>query len=324
MTIKAYITGVCGFAGSWLAEELLAHGYAVAGAALPEESDDNLAGVGKSVRVDRFDIADADACREALSRAKPDVLFHLAALSSVGQSFSQGESTFRVNVIGSYNVFQAARDSRRLKKLVFISSADVYGPVRPAELPLKPDRLLNPVSPYAQSKAAAEYLARLYFDQYDLPLVIARSFNHSGPRQNPNFVIPALCIKIVEAELSDGRKAVTVGNLSARRDISDVRDIVRGYRLLAEKGTCGKTYHLCTGKAYRIGDLLNKLIALSDTPIKVARDKALFRKTDIPILRGSFPATRRDVGWKPDIAIAATLKDTLAYWREKLMQGSGP
>jgi len=324
VTIKAYITGVCGFAGSWLAEELLAHGYAVAGAALPEESDDNLAGVGKSVRVDRFDIADADACREALNRAKPDVLFHLAALSSVGQSFSQGESTFRVNVIGSYNVFQAARDSRRLTKLVFVSSADVYGPVRPAELPLKPDRLLNPVSPYAQSKAAAEYLARLYFDQYDLPLVIARSFNHSGPRQNPNFVIPALCQKIVEAELSDGRKTVTVGNLSARRDISDVRDIVRGYRLLAEKGTCGKTYHLCTGKAYRIGDLLNKLIALSDTPIKVARDKALFRKTDIPILRGSFLATRRDVGWKPDIAIAATLKDTLAYWREKLMQGSGP
>jgi GDP-4-dehydro-6-deoxy-D-mannose reductase len=181
---------------------------------------------------------------------------------------------------------------------------------------------MNPVSPYARSKAAAEFLSRTYMEQYQLPVTIVRSFNHSGPRQNPCFVIPAFCRKIVEAERSPRKGIIGVGNLSARRDFSDVRDIVRGYRLLAEKGGDGKAYHLCSGKAYRIGDLLNRLIKLSDTQIKIRRDSALFRKTDIPVLRGSYHSTRVDTGWKPEIEIASTLADTLQYWRERLKRGS--
>ncbi len=314
--IKAYITGICGFAGSWLAEELLACGYRVRGAALPGESDANLAHLGRKVAVDRFDITDPEACRRFVVKARPDYLFHLAAFSSVGRSFAQGGLTFRVNVFGTYHILEAVRGRKWLKKMVLVSSSDVYGPVGKKDLPLKPNHPLNPVSPYAQAKVAAEYLARTYADQYDVPVVTARSFNHSGPRQNPDFVIPAFCRKIVEAERF-GKKTIATGNLSARRDISDVRDIVRGYRMLAEKGAAGKVYHLCRGRAYRIGDLLKRLIGLSDIHIEVTRDPALYRKTDIPALQGSFHATRKEIGWKPTIDIGKTLSDTLRYWRER-------
>jgi GDP-4-dehydro-6-deoxy-D-mannose reductase len=290
----------------------------VRGAALPDEPDDNIAHIGKKVIIDRFDITEADACRKILMRARPDYLFHLAAVSSVGQSFSMGDRTFRVNVYGTHNILEAIRRWRNLRRILIVSSSDVYGPVGKDDLPLRPTRLLNPVSPYAQSKAAAEYLARTYIDQYQLPVIVVRAFNHSGPRQNSNFVIPAFCRKIVEAERSRRKYTIGVGNLSARRDISDVRDIVRGYRLVAEKGAVGNTYHLCSGKAYRIGELLNRLIALSDTPIKVTRDSGLIRKTDIPALRGSYHSTRRDTGWRPQMTIATTLADTMQYWREHL------
>ena len=236
-------------------------------------------------------------------------------MSSVGQSFSLGSETFRVNVTGTHNVFEAAAGKSWLKKLVFISSSDVYGPVEQKALPLRPDHRVNPVSPYAQSKVAAEYLARMYCDQYRVPLVIVRPFNHTGPRQNENFVIPAFCRKIIAAEQGRGKKVVKVGNLNVWRDISDVRDIVRGYRLIAEKGTSGETYHLCSGKAYKIGDLLNKLISFSDIGIKAQKDTGLFRNTDIPVLRGSFYKTTKQIGWKPEISIVTTLTDTLEFWR---------
>jgi len=288
---------------------------------MPGESDANIAHLGKKIVVDRFDITDGDACRQVLTRARPDYLFHLAALSSVGLSFSMGDHTFRVNVFGTHNILEAVR-RRRLRKILIVSSSDVYGRVGKNDLPLKPTHHLNPVSPYAQSKAAAEYLALIYGEQYRLPVTIVRAFNHSGPRQNPDFVIPAFCKKIIEAERSLRKPTIGVGNLSARRDISDVRDIVRGYRLLAETGTVGKTYHLCSGKAYRIGDLLKRLIRRSDKLIKVSRDPRLFRRTDIPILRGSYHTARSDTGWRPEISITTTLEDTLQYWREHLTQGS--
>jgi GDP-4-dehydro-6-deoxy-D-mannose reductase len=281
---------------------------------LPDESPANLAHVIKKVTIDRFDITDADACRHFLIKARPEVLFHLAAISSVGQSFAAGELTFRVNVIGSYNVYEAVRGRKWLKKVVFASSSDVYGPVKPNELPLKPDHPFNPVSPYAQTKAAGEYLGRMYVEQYDLPLVTARSFNHTGPRQSPYFVIPSFCRKIVAAEQSGGRIPILVGNLDARRDISDVRDVVRGYRLLAEKGSVGEVYHFCSGRAYRIGDLLNKLIGLTDISVKVRRDRKLIRAAEVPVLLGSFAKTRRDIGWRPMIGVDTTLQDVFDFW----------
>lgn len=315
--IKAYITGICGFAGSWLAEELIARGYHVRGAALPGESDANVAHLARKVTIDRFDITDADACRRFVVKARPDYLFHLAAFASVGQSFSKGDITFRVNVFGTYNILEALRGRKWLRKMLVVSSSGVYGPVKAKDFPLKPNHPLNPVSPYAQSKAAAEYISRIYAEQCAVPVVVVRPFNHTGPRQSPAFAIPAFCRKIAAAERSGGKKSVTTGNLSAQRDLSDVRDIVRGYRLLAEKGTVGDTYHLCSGKLYRIGDLLDRLVGMSDTHIKISTDRALYQKKDIAAQQGSFHSTRKKIGWKPKIDIVTTLSDTLNYWRER-------
>jgi len=315
--IKAYITGICGFAGSWLAEELLACGYEVRGTDRPNEDDRNLAPIRRRIKIDRFDITDAEACRKFLAKARPHYLFHLAAAASVRQSFDAPEKTFRINTIGTHHLFEAVRGQKQLKRLLFVSSSDIYGPVRPKDLPLTPRKQPSPVSPYAQSKAAAEYLAHIYIENYDLPIVIVRPFNHSGPRQSPDFVIPAFARKIAIAERAKGKKTVTVGNLTVRRDMSDVRDIVRGYRLLAEKGKIGHTYHLSSGKAYRIGDLLNRLISFATVPIIVKPDPKLYCKRDIPVLRGSFSATTKDTGWKPAIRIETTLADTLDYWRRR-------
>ena len=289
----------------------------MAGAALPDESDENLSAIRRRVRVDRFNITEPDAVLHYLTKAKPNYLFHLAAISSVGQSFLLGGLTFRVNAIGTYNLFEAARKLKGLRKLLLASSSDVYGPVKAKDMPLKPHQPFNPISPYAQSKVSAEYLARTYQDSYGLPIITVRAFNHSGPRQTAQFVIPSLCRKIVAAEKSGGKAPVAVGNLSAKRDISDVRDIVRGYHLLVEKGKPGEVYHLCSGKTYRISDVLNKLISLTDIHVKIERDAALYRKADIPTLWGDYSRTRRDVGWKPLITIDTTLEDTLNFWRTR-------
>ncbi len=316
--INAYITGICGFAGTWLAAELQAAGYTVRGCARPTDDDTNLKAACRRLTVDRFDILDADACRTYLVKARPDYVFHLAAIASVGQSFSMAAATFRVNVAGTQNVYDALRDRTWLKKIVLVSSSDVYGPVKSHDLPLKPSQPFNPISPYARSKVAAEFLSQTYIDQYDLPIVIARAFNHTGPGQEPNYVIPSFCRKIVAAERSGGKKPVLVGNLNVSRDLADVRDMVRGYRMLAESGTAGRVYHLCSGKVFKIKDLLNKLCSFSDIKISVKRDPKLMRTSDIPILRGSYLATAREVGWKPAITIDTTLADTLAYWRNHL------
>lgn len=276
-----------------------------------------MAHLGRRIRIDRFDITDREACRKHITAARPDYLFHLAAAASVGKSFSMAETTIRVNTLGSYHVFDAVRDKKWLKKLIFVSTSDVYGPVKAKNLPLRPESPIHPYSPYAQSKAAAELIAQVYISRYRLPIVIVRSFNHTGPRQAPDFVIPAFSQKIAAAERSRGKAVIKVGNLAARRDISDVRDIVRGYRMLAERGQIGAVYHLCSGKAFSIGRLLNKLLHLSDKVINVQQDKSLYRTIDIPVLRGSFEATQQEIGWEPEIELQTTLEDTLNFWRSR-------
>jgi GDP-4-dehydro-6-deoxy-D-mannose reductase len=295
----------------------LAQGYTVRGAALPGEPDDNVAHLGSRIRIDRFDIADREACRRYVTAARPDYLFHLAAIASVGKSFSMGETTIRVNTMGSYHIFDALRDKKWLKKLVFVSTSDVYGSVKTKDLPLRPESPIHPVSPYAYSKAAAELIAQVYIAQYGLPIVIVRAFNHTGPRQGPDFVIPSFSQKIAVAERSQGKAVIKVGNLAARRDIADVRDIVRGYRMLAEQGRIGGMYHLCSGRAFSIGHMLNMLLGFSDKTINVQQDKSLYRTIDIPVLRGSFDTTQQEIGWKPEIGLKTTLEDTLNFWRKR-------
>jgi GDP-4-dehydro-6-deoxy-D-mannose reductase len=316
----AFITGIAGFAGSYLAEELLACGYRVYGGIYPSESPENLESVINHVTLVKLDILDAGNCRAAIFALKPHFIFHLAALASVGQSFEKERLTLRVNFEGTLNVLQAAMAVSNLKQMIFVSSPDCYGIFRPKNKTLTENQPLNPISPYGISKASAEQASLFYFRQHNLPVTVARSFNHSGPRQNENFVIPAFSKQIAAIEADLQKPVLSVGDLSAKRDLSDVRDITRGYRLLAEKGKPGRVYHLCSGKAVSIQRVLDSLLRLSSKKIRVKVDKSRLRKSDIPILRGDNRRAVQELGYKPRYTLQATLKDTLDYWREKLLK----
>ncbi len=313
----AYITGIAGFAGSYLAEELLSHGWRVAGSVYENESLDNLSGFENKLQLERLDILDADRVHLRLSAVNPDYIFHLAALASVGRSFDLERATYRVNFEGTVNLLQAGRSCTHLKKMLVVCSADTYGTFKPVTKILTESQPLNPISPYGISKAAAEQVALYYYRQYGLPVSVARSFNHSGPRQRDDFVIPSFAKQIAMIESNKQEPVIKVGDLSAKRDLSDVRDIVSGYRLIAEKGKPGRVYQLCSGKAVAIKQVLQTLLSLSKKKIKVVTDPERLRKSDIPILRGSNRKASRELGFKLRYTLRATLSDTLNWWRQR-------
>ncbi|MDX9858789.1 MAG: GDP-mannose 4,6-dehydratase [candidate division Zixibacteria bacterium] len=312
---SAFITGIAGFAGSYLAEELLGNGWRVAGAVYKNEPLTNLSAIRKQVTLYRLDILNADRCREVIGKVEPEYVFHLAALASVGQSFSKERATYRINFEGTLNLLQAAREHGGVKRLLFVSSSDCYGPVRPRNKTLTEKQPFNPVSPYGISKVGAEHLVQYYHRQYGLPVIIARAFNHSGPRQAESFVIPAFARQIALIEAARQEPVIKVGDLSARRDIADVRDIVRGYRLLAEKGRPGEAYHLCSGRAVSVKRILELLLKKATKSISVEVDPARLRKTEIPVMRGSYDKARKQVGFEPRYRLEQTLQDTLEFWR---------
>ncbi len=312
---SAFITGIAGFAGSYLAEELLGNGWRVAGAVYKNEPLTNLSAIRKQVSLHRLDILNADRCREVMQKVEPGYVFHLAALASVGQSFSKERATYRINFEGTLNLLQAAREHGGVKRLLFVSSSDCYGPFRPRNKTLTEEQPFNPVSPYGISKVAAEHLVQYYHRQYGLPVIIARAFNHSGPRQAESFVIPAFARQIALIEAERQEPVIKVGDLSARRDIADVRDIVRGYRLLAEKGLPGEAYHLCSGRAVSVKRILELLLKKATKNISVEVDPARLRKTEIPVMRGSYDKARKQVGFEPRYRLEQTLHDTLEFWR---------
>jgi GDP-4-dehydro-6-deoxy-D-mannose reductase len=311
----AFVTGIAGFAGSFLAEELLTAGYRVHGAVMPGESLANLAAIKSDLTLDRLDITKPKPCQTLLKKIKPHCVFHLAAFASVGKSFQDERAVFRVNVEGTLNMLLAARELSRLERFMFVSSPDCYGLFSPKTKTLTEKDPLAPVSPYGISKAAAEQLCRLYFGKYGLPVVIARAFNHSGPRQSPDFVVPAFARQIALIEANQQRPSISVGNLTARRDISDVRDIVRGYRLLVEKGQPGTICQLCSGKAVTMQAILDQLLKLSSKKISVRIDKKRLRKADLPVLRGSNAKAVKEIGFRSRYSLKTTLSDTLDYWR---------
>ncbi|MFZ5980567.1 MAG: GDP-mannose 4,6-dehydratase [Candidatus Zixiibacteriota bacterium] len=314
----ALITGVTGFAGSFLAEELLAHGYDVAGTVYKNEPTDNIEAIKKDVCLAALDILKPDKCRRVINKIKPDYIFHLAAIASVGQSFRMERLTFDINWNGTLNMLDAAVTLNGLKKFVFVGSADCYGIFNPKDKTLTEEQPFDPISPYGVSKAGAEMTTRYYARHYQLPVGIARPFNHSGPRQNENFVIPAFARQVALIEAGKQGPVVEVGDLSPRRDLSDVRDIVRGYRLIAEKGASGEVFHLCSGKTVSIQKVLDTLLKLSTRTIKVKTDRTRLRKADIPILRGSNQKAVNKLGFTIRYTLQETLKDTLDYWRDQI------
>ena len=314
---SAFVTGITGFAGSFLAENLIEHGFTVAGTRLKGESTENIKSIKNKIDLHSLDITNAAQTLKLINRLKPDYLFHLAAMASVGASFGAEKLTARVNLDGSLNIFDAAREANP-KKVIFISSADCYGTFTPATRTLTEQQPLNPHTPYAISKAAAEQMARYYFRQYRLPVVVARSFNHAGPRQDDRFVIASFAKQIALIEAGLQKPVMKVGDLSAKRDFSDVRDIVNGYRLMALKGKPGELYQLCSGKAISIQRMLDILLTQTEKSVSVKTDKSRLRKADIPLLKGSYQKAANTFGFRPAITLERTLADTINYWRDRL------
>lgn len=314
----AFITGIAGFAGSWLAEELLLRDYVVVGTLYEDEPTINLIGCLGDIELVPLDLLEAERTEQVIQKVKPDYVYHLAAMSSVGQSFGAERFTYRVNFEATLNVLQAVRAVGRLKKMVFTSSCDPYGSFTPKNKTLTEEQEFNPVSPYGISKAAAELVCRYYHRQYGVPVTVARAFNHTGPRQAETFVVPAFARQVAAIDLGRQKPVLKVGDLSARRDFSDVRDIVKGYRLLAEKGKPGRAYHLCSGRAVSIEHVLNMLTGLAGRKVRVTVDRSRLRKNDIPVLRGSNRRAVNELGWVNRYSLKQTLQDTFHYWKQTL------
>jgi GDP-4-dehydro-6-deoxy-D-mannose reductase len=295
--VRALITGAAGFVGRHLTTHL-------------ESLGDEVAGVD---RHDGPDLLDADGWAALVHRIRPDAVYHLAGQSDVGGSWSTPRDTFRINAEGTLAVLQACI-SAGVDRVLAVSSADVYGRVTLAELPLTEDNPLRPVSPYAASKIAADYLALQAHLGYGLAVMRVRAFNHLGPGQTNRFVAPALAERIALNEIEGGEE-VPVGNLTPRRDFTDVRDVVRAYRLLVEHGEPGEAYNVCSGHDIAISDLADRLVAKADTPMRLEGDPSLQRPVDVPVLRGDYSRLHKATGWEPAIDLDQTLSDLLEEWR---------
>lgn len=303
--MKALITGGTGFAGRHLVNELAGNGYDVSvtsqhSADLPE------------AKVLQVDLTDPAAVKEIDFRSY-DVIFHLAGLAAVGPSFKEPVHYLRANSEIQVNIFEACLAQNVTPKVLIVSSANIYCA---DELPLKESSQVIPTSPYAVSKITQEYLGH-YYSTRGFDIIIARAFNHMGPGQLEGFIVADFAKQIAEAE-KNGGGAVLTGNLKARRDYTDVRDIARAYRLLAEKGQLGEIYNVCSGKALSGQEILDGLLAHAKADIKVETDPKLFRPVDRVEVYGSNQKIHQDTGWQLAIPLEQTLKETLDFWRQQL------
>jgi GDP-4-dehydro-6-deoxy-D-mannose reductase len=313
---KVLITGITGFAGSHLAEHLHALGnYEISGI----HSSDvprNLEKIQAGIHLFKGDLSDGKKVEEILGKVQPEIIFHLAALTSVKYSYNNPLDVITRNIALEYNIFEGVKNNNLDKTLVVVtSSAHVYGYVSPKDLPITEELAFKPDNPYSVSKITQEYLAKQYFYAYKIPVLLLRPFNHIGPRLSPDISISRFAKYIAEAEKGSKPPVLTVGNLDAKRDFTDVRDMVRAYELAIEKCRQGEIYNIGTGVSYAIKDLLDILISLSKIKIDVQPDSSLFRPSDTPELRADATKFREATGWKPKIAIENSLKDTLDYWR---------
>jgi GDP-4-dehydro-6-deoxy-D-mannose reductase len=316
--MKALITGISGFAGSHLADFLIEKGYEVFGTFFDKSTFSNLNGFMNKIKVYRCDIRNYDALKNVIEDVKPDEIYHLAAISFVPTSLKDPKLTFDTNLYGTLNLYQAVLDLEMNPMILFVGSADEYGIVNENDLPIKEECPLNPMNPYSISKTSADFLSLAYFRYYYLKIISVRPFNHIGPRQSPEFVCSDFAKQIAEIEKGLREPIMKVGNLEAKRDFTDVRDMVRGYWFALDKGKPGEVYNICSERAIQIKRLLNHLLELSSTKVEIMKDPKRMRPSDNPILQGDSSKFRRRSGWKPEILLDKTLKDILEYWRKVL------
>lgn len=305
--MKALITGIHGFVGQYLKRELLEHGYEVIGI------DVNAAGEKEYAA----DILDLEKIIEILQKTEADYIFHLAGQASVAKSWVIPQKTMELNVIGTLNLLEAARVLRLDAKILLVGSSDQYGKIAEDQCPIVETAKQEPKTPYAVSKCTQEKLGVLYKEAYGLNIYMTRSFNHIGVGQMKGYVVPDLAYGIAEIE-AGFNDTLKVGNLRPYRDFTDIRDVVRAYRLIVEKGKCGAVYNVGSGRAYQIQELLNLLLSMAGTKIIVEEDIQKMRASDVLMVQCDHSLLSADTGWETRIPIERTLKEILDFYRGQL------
>jgi GDP-4-dehydro-6-deoxy-D-mannose reductase len=308
MTDVVLVTGATGFAGSHLLDRLRGRkrlvGWCRPGGQAPGPSED--------VTWDAVDVLDSVAVREGIERASPTHIYHLAGAPLVGASWRNTAAPLRANALGTHHVLDAVRLSGRKCRVLVVTSAQIY---QQSDEPISESAQLVPRTPYGLSKLAADQLALRAVLDDGLDVVVARPFNHAGPRQRPDYVVSSFARQLALIEAGRAEPVLRVGNLSARRDLTDVRDVVDAYLRLMDAAPAGRPYNICSGRAWRIADLLDELRQLSTTPVEVEIDQDRLRPADALVLQGDATRLRAELGWSPTIPVEQMLRDTLEWWR---------
>ncbi len=317
--MKVLITGITGFAGSHLADFLLEKGnIEVYGTERWRSRTENIEHIKDRITLMGCDIRDASSVKNLIEKIKPNRIFHLAAQSFVPTSWHAPQETLTTNIIGELNVFEAVRELGINPIIQIAGSSEEYGLVEEAELPVKETNPLRPLSPYAVSKVGQDLLGYQYYKSYGLNIIRTRGFNHSGPRRGEVFVSSDFAKQIVRIEKKKQEPVIHVGNLEAIRDFTDVRDMVKAYWLATEKGKPGEVYNICSGRGWKIKEVLDILLNLTNEKIEIKQDPKRMRPSDVPVLIGDCKKFREVTGWKPEIPFKKTLEDLLNYWRERV------
>lgn len=298
---KVLIFGVGGFVGSYLSNEFLNYGYQVVGSDRTRGNQ-----LIDKVEFHNADLMDTCAVEKLVVEQEPDIIVNLAAISSVGQSWGIPQTTMMVNVVGALNIMDAARKSVKKPKVMFIGSSEEYVI---SDEPLSEKNELDASNPYGISKVTLEHFAKLYREQYGLKIYCVRPFNHTGVGQRDSFVLPSWCKQVAEIEKSGKSGVINVGNLTVLRDFSHVKDIVRAYRMIVESDDCKIIYNVGFGTAYRLDEMLNYIVGLSNQEIKVEVDPSRFRPTDQPVICCDHTLISEKLGWEPEFTVFDALKE---------------
>ena len=316
--MKVLITGITGFVGSHLTEFLLdKKDIEIHGIYRWRSRRENIAHLLDKIHLHEADLMDLSSLLDIMKKVKPERIFHLAAQSYVQASWKIPTETLLVNTVGTSNLLESVRISNINPLIQFACSSEEYGEVLDDEIPIKETNALRPLSPYAVSKVATDFLGYQYYKSYGIKIVRTRGFNHTGPRRGEVFVSSNFAKQISEIERGTRPPVIYVGNLDAVRDFTDVRDMVHGYWLALEKGTPGDVYNICSGKGMSIKSLLDHYLSICTKKIEVKKDPERMRPSDVMVLIGDCTKFKDKTGWKPRISVEKTFGDTLDYWRNR-------